>query len=252
MQFDWWTFALQAFNFLVLVWLLWRFLYRPVKDVIEQRKQLAEEAFTEADRKQAEAEAARQRFEDERAKLAAERQDLIKKLHQESEDAGRKVLEKAETEANALIEEARKSIEAQRQTVLSEIQSEISELAVQLASEILRKSDPGAANQALIERFEKKIAEMPANEVDRLKKDLSANDARITLVTAGSLSPEERERWAGALGKSLGMKDKTDFATDPEILGGAELRFPHAAIKLTWADQLAQARAALQENETAS
>ncbi|NIR28765.1 MAG: F0F1 ATP synthase subunit B, partial [Gammaproteobacteria bacterium] len=56
----------------VLVWLLWRFLYQPVREVIEKRKQLAEQAFAEAAGKEAEAEAARQRFEEERARLAQE------------------------------------------------------------------------------------------------------------------------------------------------------------------------------------
>ena len=41
MQIDWWTLALQTINFLVLVWLLTHFLYRPVRQVIAERKALA-------------------------------------------------------------------------------------------------------------------------------------------------------------------------------------------------------------------
>ena len=47
MQIDWWTFALQTINFVVLVWLLWRVLYKPVREVIEKRKALAESAFAQ-------------------------------------------------------------------------------------------------------------------------------------------------------------------------------------------------------------
>ena len=47
MEFDWTTFALEALNFLVLVWLLKRFFYRPVLAVIEARR--AETAKTIAD-----------------------------------------------------------------------------------------------------------------------------------------------------------------------------------------------------------
>jgi F-type H+-transporting ATPase subunit b len=61
MQIDWWTLVLQVINFLVLVWLSWRFLYQPVKEVIQKRKQLAEHAFAEAEKRRAEAESERQR-----------------------------------------------------------------------------------------------------------------------------------------------------------------------------------------------
>ncbi|MDH3595529.1 MAG: hypothetical protein OEM93_11835, partial [Rhodospirillales bacterium] len=65
------------------------------------------------------------------------------------------------------------------------------------------------------------------------------------------LTPEEREQWSDRLSTCLGHRDKTDFATDPEILGGAELRFPHAVLKLTWADQLQKAKDLLQGDEAA-
>ena len=83
MQIDWWTLALQAVNFLVLVWLLWRFLFRPVKRVIEERKKLADEAFEKAAKKESEAETARARYEEREAALADERQEMLKRLHQE-------------------------------------------------------------------------------------------------------------------------------------------------------------------------
>ena len=110
MQIDWWTLALQAVNFLVLVWLLWRFLYRPVREVIEKRKQLAEQAFADADKQKSEAEAARQRFEEGRVGLAQERQDMLKKIHEESEVDRRNVLEEARDKADELLEAARESI----------------------------------------------------------------------------------------------------------------------------------------------
>ena len=49
MSFDWWTFGLQVINFLVLVWLLQRFLYKPVRRIIEQRRELAGKALSEAE-----------------------------------------------------------------------------------------------------------------------------------------------------------------------------------------------------------
>jgi F-type H+-transporting ATPase subunit b len=93
---------------------------------------------------------------------------------------------------------------------------------------------------------------MPADERERLRKDLSADSARLTVVTAVSLTSGEQEQWTDRLCASLSQKDKTDFATDPGILGGAEIRFPHAVLKFTWADQLRKAQELLRKDDTAS
>ena len=66
MSFSWSTFALQAVNFLVLVWLLRRFLFKPVGAIVAERK-------AEIARAQAEAEAARQSAEQARKDLEARR-----------------------------------------------------------------------------------------------------------------------------------------------------------------------------------
>jgi len=252
MQIDWWTLALQAVNFLVLVWLLWRFLYRPVREVIEKRKELAEQAFAEADRHKLEADAARQRFEEDRAALAQERQELLKKIHEELEAERHKVLEEAREKADELLQAAGESIAQERKAALTELREQVTALAVELASGLLRKAESNASSGLFLEQLERQLGDLPAEERERLQKDLAADGARLTVVTAAPLTPEDQDQWAGRLAACLGEAGKTDFATDPEILGGAELRFPHAALKLTWADQLRQAEELLRRDEPAS
>ena len=77
MQISWWTLALQAVNFLVLVWLLQRFLYKPVRDILEKRKALATQALDAAAKAKSEAEAERKRYQEERGALVAERQEML-------------------------------------------------------------------------------------------------------------------------------------------------------------------------------
>jgi F-type H+-transporting ATPase subunit b len=251
MQIDWWTLALQAVNFLVLVWLLWRFLYRPVREVIEKRKQLAEQAFADAAGKKAEADAARERFEVAQAGLAQERQDMLKKIHGELETERQKALNAARREAEKMLEAARETIGEEREAALVEIREQVAELAVELASGLLRKAGPGAASEVFLDQLERELKEMPADERERLRKDLAPEGARLTVITAAPLMPEERDHWCSRLNDCLGQGNKTEFATDSEILGGAELRFPHAVLKSTWADQLHEAEELLRKDETA-
>jgi len=252
MQIDWWTLALQAVNFLVLVWLLWRFLYRPVREVIAQRKQRAEQAMAEAAEKESDAEAARQRYEKARADLAEERQDALKKIHGEWDAERRKLLEEAKSEAAGMMEAARESLAKEREATLKEVRERVADLAVEFAAELLRKVGSQASSGAYLARIERRLEELPEVELARLRDDLAAADAVLTVATATPLAPEEREAWAERFGARLGQDHRVEFAADPQILGGAELRFPHAVLKFTLADQLRQAREALREDDAAS
>jgi F-type H+-transporting ATPase subunit b len=252
MQIDWWTLAIQAVNFLILIWLLWRFLYRPVKEVIEKRKALAEQAFADAEAQKQEAEAARRRYDDDRAGLAAERHDMLKKIHEELDGERRKVLEDAKRQADDLLANARQSIETERTAALTEIRENVAALAAELAAGLLRDTGAGASNGAVLEKLEREFEALPADERERLVKDLAGDQARLTVVTAAPLNDEERARWTERLDARLGRKTKIDFAADADILGGAELRFPHAVLKFTWADQLRKAQEAIGKNENAA
>jgi len=252
MHIDWWTLVLQAINFLILVWLLRRFLYRPVRDVIEKRKALAQQAFAEATEQKKEAEAARQRFDEDRTGLARERQDMLNRTHGEMESERDAVIKRARREADELIEAARATIEEEREAALADIREQVAELATELASDIMRKAGVSGSSDVFLEQLEKHLRELPQEERERLQKDLATEDSRLTVVTASPLTPEDRKRWTDRLGAQLGGYDRTEFASDSDILGGAELRFPHAVIRFTWADQLRKAEERLRADETAS
>jgi F-type H+-transporting ATPase subunit b len=252
MRIDWWTLALQALNFLILIWLLWHFLFKPVRAVIEKRKELAEKAFAEAAKSKEAAEGARQRFEDERARLSQERQELLKKAHEDLEMERGKVLDAARHQADDLVESARATIAKERGVAMSEIREQVADLAADLASTLLSKSGFEALNDVFLERIETQIKALPEDERDRLRKDLDSDDAHLTVVTALPLNSADQDRWRTRLGACLGPAKKVDFAVDAGIIGGAELRFPHAVLRFTWADQLKKAKGILWRDEAAS
>ena len=252
MAIDWWTLALQTINFLVLAWLLQHFLYRPVREVIEKRKALSEAAFARAADKDAEAVALKQSLEEERSAMARERQDLLKKMHEESAAEHEKLLAQSRDEARKLVERAEDSLAKERHSALAEIQGQAGQLAVDLAAKLLSQVDSTALSQVYLEKLEAQLDSLPPDELEQLKKDLDAATARVVVVTAAPLATGERDLWRKRLTGRLRREGKTSFETDPGILGGAELRFPHTTLKFTWADQLQKAKDLLQSDEAAS
>ena len=252
MQIDGWTFALQAANFLVLIWLLRRFLYRPVKEVIEKRKQLAEQAFVDADKEKTAAKAARQGFEQDRSRLERERQEMLKAIHTELEAERGKVIDEAAAKAGKLLEVARQTIVQERHSALTQLREQAAALAVDLASGLLRQGGSGIASGVFLAQLEQYLKDMPAEERERLQHDLAANNARLRVVTALALTPQAQDQWTARLKTCFAQRETIDFAAQPEILGGAELHFPHAVLKLTWAEQLHKAQDVLRQDDVAS
>lgn len=242
MQIDWWTLLFQAINFLILAWLLSRLLYKPVRKVIEQRKAETERAFTEAAAREASADAARKDFEAKKADLAAERADAIEKARAAAEAEARATIDAAKAEAGRLLDEARKSIAGERDAAREALRAEMAGFAAEAAARMLK--DAGAAFPAgkLIEQLDARLAALAPEERERLAQDLAADGGGLSVVTAAELGADEQARWTERLAARLDTSRHPAFRVDPGILGGAELHFPHAVLKITWADALGRMR----------
>ena len=107
---DWWTIALQTINFAILVWLLNRFLYRPVLRVIDTRKAEVRRQYDDAKAVEDKAKAHLAAIEAERAGISAERETLLRTAAAAAEEAAEARRSRAEREAQVLLDGARKTL----------------------------------------------------------------------------------------------------------------------------------------------
>ncbi len=245
MTFDWWTLTLQTINFLVLVWLLRRFLYKPVADIIEKRRKQADELSREAAQKKAEAEAARLDYEHRVADLAKERQQVLDEAHRQITEDRRAALEEARSEAGNMIDGARESIEKEKAAALKAMRHQIVDLAGAMAAKLLGQAAPRVPNDVFLEAACEKIGALPKKEQDRLRRALAGDGGGVTVVTAQPLSRADKAKWREQLGAALGESTRTAFKCDAGLIGGAELHFPEAVIKLSWNSELSKIKESL-------
>src|SRR5574343_2081822 len=83
MQFDWTTFVLEMLNFLVLVWILQRFLYKPVLSMLDARQQRIKDESARAAQLQNEAEALRKQYEQRLADWQQQQEEMRRQLEEE-------------------------------------------------------------------------------------------------------------------------------------------------------------------------
>ena len=95
MKFNIWTFLFQLINFLVLLFILKRLLYRPVHDIMEKRRGIIEKNMQDAEKMREEAVGLRKEYEDKIAELGEEHTREREKMQEEMAGERHRMLAKA-------------------------------------------------------------------------------------------------------------------------------------------------------------
>ena len=232
MLIDWFTVAAQTLNFLVLVWLLKHFLYKPVLDAIDARERGVAGKLAEAAQKLATADLARaalaqknNSFDDERAALLSQ------------------ATEEAQAERERLLAQARAAADALRQQRQQALQSELKDLNEQIVGRarhevfvIVRKTLADLAGAMLEERmtvtFMQRLRALPSDAKDALIAALKANGGPATVRSAFALVPAERAALRQGLEEYLGTPVAIQFDLAPKLVSGIE--FSASGYKLAW------------------
>jgi len=143
----------QIINFLLLVFLLYKFAYQPVLNMLAERRRRIEEGLKAAEL--AREEAARQRAELEK-QLEEERrkaQERIAEATRQTEKLREQILAEARAEAERIIAEAREQAQQERERILQEARRQIAELSLVVAQKVVGETLDEQKQHQLIEKF---------------------------------------------------------------------------------------------------
>jgi F-type H+-transporting ATPase subunit b len=241
MQFDWSTFALQTINFAILVWLLHRFLYKPVLRLLDARRAEIDKQYAEAHAAEAQAKDQLAAIAADRAGIAAERTTALAGAAADAEKAAAARHAQAEHEAAALLDASRKTLATERTQALAEARRSALDLGADVAARLLAETPAKLRAEAWIEPIEHYLAGLSGGERDALSRQV-ADGAKLTVTTASALPAGTADDWCGRLHRALGDHIAVDFDVDPALIGGAELHFPNAVLRFSWQSLLAAMR----------
>ena len=244
MQIDWTTFALEIVNFLALVWLLKRFLYAPVLDILAQRRAGIARVQADAHATEQRAQALQAEFERRLADWESERSAARARLHAElANERARGLREIAAT----LVDERQRSVAIdthRRQQAERECAIAAMAQAQRFTAALLgRLADP-AIDACLLERFLEEWAALPDDALHSLRLAAAAKDAVAQVTSAFPLPAEQRERLRAALAARLPPDVALDFADDRQLLAGLRVSLGAWHLHLNFADELARFAAA--------
>lgn len=240
MGFNWWTAALQAVNFIILIWLLRRFLFKPVTAMVARRKEEIGKSLAMAEAANQKAEQARQEFERRTADVEAERHQVIEQEHARLAKERTGMIEAARVEADKLRQEMLRRIDEERKAAASEVFEQAVGLATDLSMRLLGEVAAPASEANFLARIIEHLDHLSDSERAALGGGRAGEPLRVT--TAHPLNADEQARWTEAITARLGNSRSVEFTDDASLIAGAELRFPHATLRFNWRDSIAVAR----------
>ena len=220
MELNWSTFLLEIINFLVLVWILKRFLYQPVLNVIARRRKLIESQLEEAHQVQDEAESLKAQYEGRLADWDQERRQARDALAQEldKERSGQLSALRATLEQ----EKEKVRVAQQRQRALQQraIEQHALQQGATFASRLLGEASGPELETRLLTLLLAGLSALSEAQSSSLRQQWGEPPGSIEVSSAFALGAEQRKQIEKALHRVSGLALPVCFTEDSELLAG--------------------------------
>ena len=228
MQVDWITVTAQIINFLILVYLLKRFLYRPVIDAMSRREQRIADRLNDAQTREREAKHEAERYREKTQEIEQLRDELLAKATEEAHAQRLQLLAEARDEVDQVRRQWRQEAEWEKQEFHKAFKQQTAASIAKIARQVLRDLADTELEQQLIRKFLEQLKTLD----EQTRKSLTEIEGPIRIATSFTLTDQQRERIRDALNEALSVKKNIRAVQDPEILCGIDLSTEDR--KLSW------------------
>jgi len=223
MLIDWFTVGAQALNFLILVWLLKRFLYKPILDAIDAREKLVAAELADAGAKKAEAQKDRDEFQHKNEDFDKQRATLLSKATDEAKAERQKLLDEAGKAADALSAKRQQALLDDAHTLDHAIVLRTQQEVFAIARKTLGDLATVSLEERLGEVFTRRLRDLNGKAKETIAKALkSASDPALVRSTF-ELPTEQRAAIQNALNETFSADVHVLFETSPDLVSGIEL-----------------------------
>lgn len=239
MLIDWFTVGAQALNFVILVWLMKRFLYRPVLDAIAAREQHVAAALADAAAQQAQAQQERDAFRQRNEAFEQQRAALLAQATHDAEAERQRLLAEARQAADALREQHQQALrnDALRldQALLQRTQQEVFAITRQALADLAT----AGLEERMVDVFVRRLQALDGPARSAFAEALAGAGRAARVRSAFELPASLRSTLQAAVDQSFPGGTALQFETAPDLVGGVELSA--GGHKLAWsiADYLA-------------
>jgi F-type H+-transporting ATPase subunit b len=247
MLIDWFTVGAQVVNFLILVWLLKRFLYAPIINAIDAREKRIAQELADADVKKAEAQRERDEFQHKNEAFEQQRAALMNQATEEAKAERQRLLDAARKDADALSAKRQETLRSDAHNLNQAIRRRTQQEVFAIARKALTDLAATSLEQRLADVFTRRLREMDESSKKGLGEALKTASEPARVRSAFDLPAEQRAAIQNALNESFSADIKIRFETAPDLISGIELTTNGHKVAWSIADYLASLEKSVDE-----
>ena len=239
MLIDWFTVAAQALNFVILVWLMKRFLYKPILHAIDEREKLIASELANADKKKAEAKKESDEFKLKNEQLDQHRAALMSKATKDANAERQRLLEEARQAADALSAKRQETLRSEEHNLHQAISNRTEQEVFAIARKALTDLSSTSLEERMSAVFIKRLQDLDGPAKTGLGEALKTASEPALVRSAFDLPEKQRAAIQNALNETFSAEIHIRFEAAPDLISGIELTANGQKVAWSIADYLA-------------
>ncbi|WP_281951232.1 F0F1 ATP synthase subunit delta [Nitrosophilus kaiyonis] len=221
-MFNWWTFAFSIINFLVVIYILYKVLFKPIKRVIQEREEIINKRFKIATEKEKEALDLKNEYEKELKNIKILKQKIVNEANAEALKVREKIIEDAKREAKEILEKEKAIIEEEKQKIYKYILDKSKEFSKEFAKEFFVHIIDKDINELLIEKF---IKNFEKDFKEKLEKIEPQESCKISITLFDIIDERIMKDIDYLISKYFKCQNvQKEIKIDKNLIGGIKLR----------------------------
>lgn len=242
MGIDWFTFAAQVVNFLILIGLLWYFAYKPILRAMDEREKSIRDRLDDAEHTREESDRRARELDEKHAEFDEQREQKMAHAREEAEKRRKELVAAARERVEQSESEWRESLRRQKDSLIQDLERRTGHHVVEATRRILQDMADAELEARVVDVFAQRLRDVDSNTRQNLQEAVSNADGQVRLVSAFSLDDTQRETLRERVGEITENDVAPTFETDDTLLCGIELQADDRRIAWNVDDYLDQLR----------
>lgn len=238
MQIDWLTVAAQIANFLVLIWLLQRFLYRPITEAMARREARIEERLGDAKSRRKEAEDEAEKLRKEREELEASRQEMLEDARVEADDLKQRLEQEIRDEVAQKRENWHEMLEEERADFVEDMQRKAGHKVLDIAGQLVAEFTASGLDDRIAQGFVDELNDLGVDTREKMAAAAEGADDPALVETATALDTAARRKITRAIHDEFETDIEVDYREDDAVLLGVRLTIGEQTVEWSAARHL--------------
>lgn len=238
MLIDWFTVSAQALNFLILVWLMKRFLYKPILNAIETREKLITAELADAEAKRNDAKRERDQFTHKNEELDKKRASLLNEAREEAKAERQNLFAVARQEADALLAKRQEALRVDAYNLNHSINIRAKQEVLSIVRKMLFELATESLEERIREVFIRRLRQMDVHAKETMAKAFGTTTSSAIIRSAFDLTVDQRATIQNALNETFLADIPVKYEINPDLISGIELLVNGQSLAWSIADYL--------------